>query len=266
MSSEFGFVVDPDVLPPAPQIEINAEIKCIYNDIADPQNIYLLPCTWENKLHELNDRLEEFYRKNCSKLTPVSPRENILGGIFAVEWRSDSSFYRGQILSVQKNCAKVLFIDYGNEDKVTYNKIFPLDKRLTGEPPLTIKCRLNGLDNQNFVSKWKQEYKTFFENLICAPQFGDCILCPRFVDRKELDSSVYRFEYCITLLANEYPPIDVSEEMTNLMFPKKCQEINSSELLQYKSRNPAGHSAILSDVSNHEMRIQTWQNIETNLF
>ena len=66
-----------------------------------------------------------------------------VGEIYAVKFTEDNVYYRGQIRKAEKNGRYfVHYIDYGNQEYVTIDRIGYLDKPLKDMKPALMRCKV----------------------------------------------------------------------------------------------------------------------------
>ncbi|XP_047672884.1 tudor domain-containing protein 1 isoform X3 [Tachysurus fulvidraco] len=80
-----------------------------------------------------------------------------IGEICAVKFSVDQNWYRGEIefVDLTLNTAKVLYIDFGNEEEVKFDQICPLSARIDAAPPCALQCCVAGVTA--ITSSWTAE-------------------------------------------------------------------------------------------------------------
>ncbi|XP_072523567.1 tudor domain-containing protein 1 [Salminus brasiliensis] len=70
-----------------------------------------------------------------------------IGELCAVKFSLDQNWYRGEVESVDLDrlTAKVLYIDFGNEEDVTFDQIRPLAESIDLAPPCALQCCVAGV-------------------------------------------------------------------------------------------------------------------------
>ncbi|XP_023862333.1 tudor domain-containing protein 1 isoform X5 [Salvelinus sp. IW2-2015] len=87
----------------------------------------------------------ELQKTNCGSLgTDYKPDT---GEVCAVKYSLDQNWYRGVVQSVAADDgnAKVLYIDFGNEEDVTLDRIKPLAASIEPIPPCALECSVAGI-------------------------------------------------------------------------------------------------------------------------
>ncbi|XP_058262771.1 tudor domain-containing protein 1 isoform X2 [Hemibagrus wyckioides] len=87
----------------------------------------------------------------------VSEYKPEIGEICAVKYSFDQNWYRGQIESVDLNhhTAKVLYIDFGNEEEVKFDQICPMSANIDAAPSCALQCCIAGVTA--IMSSWTGE-------------------------------------------------------------------------------------------------------------
>ena len=111
--------------------------------------------TYKNVIISYLDHFESFYIQfenfddEMKKMQPiidgcVQPLENREPGELCIaQYSVDKKYYRAKILEWDEKTAKVLFIDYGNDDNSDVNQITRMCDKLRDIPPLAINCSLD---------------------------------------------------------------------------------------------------------------------------
>ncbi|GIY84937.1 tudor domain-containing protein 1 [Caerostris extrusa] len=90
------------------------------------------------KLEEMQNGINNHYL-NASK-SSFKPK---IGTIVCAKYSMDNLFYRARIENVVDDNCKVIFIDYGNKETVSFSNIHPLDSKFMIHPPFGIECGLH---------------------------------------------------------------------------------------------------------------------------
>ncbi|XP_030060572.1 tudor domain-containing protein 1 [Microcaecilia unicolor] len=125
------------------------------HEFKDPTEFFMQMCSSEviECLGKLTLALKEKYMNLACSGEYLPVKEEIC----AAKYSQDQNWYRVLIqdVNVSQRKAQALYIDYGNEEDVEFNRIQPLHKELELFPPCAIKCCL-----ANIVSKhggWTRE-------------------------------------------------------------------------------------------------------------
>ncbi|XP_060794982.1 tudor domain-containing protein 1 [Neoarius graeffei] len=89
--------------------------------------------------------------------SPTSVYQPEIEEICAVKFSFDQNWYRGEIESVDldNHIARVLYIDFGNEESVSFNQIHPLSANIDAAPPCALRCCIAGVTA--ITSSWTGE-------------------------------------------------------------------------------------------------------------
>lgn len=87
----------------------------------------------------------------------------ILKGYICCRFSEDEQWYRADIIDVNKDEAKVRYIDYGNEDKVLKKSLMTLKPEFASLPPQAFKCYLFGISSAAGNSWSSQAIAAFSE-------------------------------------------------------------------------------------------------------
>jgi len=129
------------VEPPGPQLN---KFEVVVSHVNSPSSFWVhFKDSWENP--DLEDRLQFSIGElvNRNKLMPVDKQSVAKGEFYLVLWSEEGSqdmaFYRGKVLSLDRNGALVFFIDYGNSDVVKYEKIMEISEEMVRDYPNLVK-------------------------------------------------------------------------------------------------------------------------------
>lgn len=103
---------------------------------------------WATRMESEADltKIERILNKTVLREVHKSDDAVKLGGVYASRFHEDNMFYRCKVLSMVQGMAQIIFIDYGNIEKVQMKNLYVLpdlpDCKL---PPLAIECMLHGV-------------------------------------------------------------------------------------------------------------------------
>ncbi|XP_066520883.1 tudor domain-containing protein 1 [Hoplias malabaricus] len=106
-------------------------------------------------------------QKTYGSSLPAHYRPEV-GEICAVKFSLDQNWYRAEIESIDldHSTAKVLYIDFGNEEDVKFDKIQPLTENITPAPPCALHCCVAGV--KAVASSWTGECSIAVRQLVAA--------------------------------------------------------------------------------------------------
>ncbi|XP_060951274.1 tudor domain-containing protein 1 [Limanda limanda] len=123
---------------------MGTEIKASVVEFHSPGRFYLLSQTPElmEDLKVISVELQKTY--SCPSATTYVPCD---GEVCGVQFSSDLNWYRGlvQYLSPDQMTAKILYIDFGNEECVPVTRIRPLSANIQPFSPCAMECRIAGV-------------------------------------------------------------------------------------------------------------------------
>lgn len=99
---------------------------------------------------ELLDRVSELMRR-WEPFAPFLAKRPPPGQLVAAEFGKD--WYRAQVLQVSGDQATVLYVDYGNEERLPWSGLKELSEELLRIPHTAFKVRLEGFEDGSFSTK-----------------------------------------------------------------------------------------------------------------
>ena len=144
---------------PLPMIPTDDYVVGSVTDATGPQEFYM---------QILNKKIIPAFQKLCGKLEEYKELPPVTDTIYAGQLvcaisSADGSCYRARVTglpSVQQ--ARVLYVDYGNQETVPVNKIWPMKHELQLIPFMAIRCCLIDYENVKSVSESVvQQFTTF---------------------------------------------------------------------------------------------------------
>ncbi|XP_050402777.1 tudor domain-containing 6 [Patella vulgata] len=135
---------------------------------------YIQLVSEEEKLTQLSEKLQENYSESSNSL-----KETKIGSVCVAKFTDDDMWYRARVEVINDDDVTVRFVDYGNTDTVSVDRIKKSSKADVETPPLSYKCRLHGLN------VWTEETTNEFENAT-----ADRTLQVKFVSSEDAEFSV----------------------------------------------------------------------------
>uniref|UniRef100_A0A131Y945 Putative transcriptional coactivator n=1 Tax=Ixodes ricinus TaxID=34613 RepID=A0A131Y945_IXORI len=111
-------------------------------------SFYKSPSEFWLQLESSKDTLEsllEALHNHYSGQASVSGFEAKIGMYCVAFYAEDGHWYRARVLQVMSDHAKVIYIDFGNSDRVELQNLRPLDERFASLPAQAICCCIKGL-------------------------------------------------------------------------------------------------------------------------
>ncbi|XP_068610958.1 tudor domain-containing protein 1 [Brachionichthys hirsutus] len=127
-----------------PKIMNGTDIEASVVEIYSPGRFFLLPHIPETltNLQSMSLELEKIYK---SPSVPIYIP--CVGEVCAVQFSCDRNWYRGliQTLTTDQKMARILYIDFGNEENVPVGRIKPLSANIQPFCPFAMECRIAGV-------------------------------------------------------------------------------------------------------------------------
>ncbi|KAK5615952.1 hypothetical protein CRENBAI_019591 [Crenichthys baileyi] len=137
----------------ASKITDGADIQATVVEFTSPGRFFILPQNPE--VLEALQIISTELQKICSNPsgTAYLPCD---GEVCAVQFSCDKNWYRGLVQSLAADkTANILYIDFGNEEKVPFERIRPLPANIQQFCPCAMKCRIAGV--VPVVNEWSDE-------------------------------------------------------------------------------------------------------------
>ena len=134
-----------------PDFLTDTHIDVCVSYVASPAKFFLQLLESAAHLRELTAGMNEIYSK-------MKDSEEILlslnTGIFcAARFSEDGVWYRVRIVSLEEATARVMFVDYGNEETVQASDLKSLRVQFAAESCLAVQCTLDGLSSEAMQSR-----------------------------------------------------------------------------------------------------------------
>ncbi|KAK0163339.1 hypothetical protein PV327_007031 [Microctonus hyperodae] len=144
VSSTEKKVSTPILQIPPPNITLGAIKHCEIVYVTSPMEFYVQLCPDNEELNTVMTKIAEIYATGG---TVLSESDAKIGNGCIAQYSEDSTWYRAVIQSVESTGAIVRFIDYGNTELVTFDKIKVLQEEFTKLPTQAIGCKLLAVPN-----------------------------------------------------------------------------------------------------------------------
>ena len=186
------------------------------------------------------------HHKSISHSEPFAPRNGML---IAARFSQDNQWYRARVRRVSDvlKTAEVIFIDYGNEETVSYSDIRNLDDKFKTMPPQAIPAKLSFVNLLSIDHEYGQESLDRFKELCLGRNLVAKIdakepngtLHLRLLDPSDPDSAISA-EYCINadLVADGLALIDKKTSRYSNKYPG--MQATLQDALQSAKDNRAG--------------------------
>ena len=135
--------------------------KCQVTEVQSPSSFYIQYIDKENASNlSLLNKLQNIY----SDPSPYQDYQPEVGSFCCSQYFADKCWYRCKVISVTKQCVRLLYIDFGTVENVVRSRVYALDERFTKCPPLAIPCKLGGIVPT--LSEWTQECIKEFKSIV----------------------------------------------------------------------------------------------------
>ena len=129
---------------PERQLEVSSAHDVFVVSCDSPHSFICQLAAEAESLDTVTARLAQLYTSSSDKHLATVPVED---DIVAAQFSEDEQWYRGRVLSVQNGGQfEVVFIDYGNSEILSLDKMRQLDETLFAYPPLALECFLSGVE------------------------------------------------------------------------------------------------------------------------
>ncbi|KAL7301892.1 hypothetical protein TKK_0005492 [Trichogramma kaykai] len=124
---------------PSPNITVGAVKNCELIYYTDPSDFYVHLCPDNIELTPISRKIADIY-KNAQKHLKVA--DIIPDTQCVAQYSEDKNWYRAVIKSVSSNTATVHFVDYGNFEAVSFDKLQEIDPEIVKLPAQAVHCKL----------------------------------------------------------------------------------------------------------------------------
>nr|XP_014348096.1 PREDICTED: tudor domain-containing protein 1 isoform X6 [Latimeria chalumnae] len=148
------------------KFSINQTMDVIMCFICSPGEFYCQCSNAEDlyALNGMNNSLNEY----CCKLPPDDDFRPVKGEPCCAFFTSDGNWYRAMVKESFHGTVMVYFVDYGNVEEITVEKLRPIHPQFLKLPVQAIKCSLAGV--KPFNKEWTTEAMAHFRALTAGVQ------------------------------------------------------------------------------------------------
>ncbi|GAB6033485.1 hypothetical protein CHUAL_013370 [Chamberlinius hualienensis] len=143
------------------ECEIGEQIETVLTHIMSPSEFWVQKLADADQVGAISKELE----LSCFVVSDVSESERqlVIGDVYGVQFSLDNCWYRGQLLRETADGFEVLFIDFGNTEMVTRERVaFIETTNLANLPAFAIKCTL-----KSNVHSWPNDVIEMFKTEYC---------------------------------------------------------------------------------------------------
>ncbi|XP_050441642.1 uncharacterized protein LOC126846351 isoform X4 [Adelges cooleyi] len=170
-----------------------------------------------------------------------------VGEVYKVKSPSDNQFYRGKIISIDKNTSfEVFYIDFGNTENVKTSDIFELEVQFKEMIDLPVLVGIKVHPNTKITEKIKNLFSDLAdENIPLIIEFEDCVVNKvQYVRLKYLDSEEYVNDKVLDELKNQKNPFK-SGDICLLTHFQDFKNIYVSKAIKCSENNYDLHNIIM---------------------
>lgn len=151
-------------------------VRVFVSHIETPGLFYLhLGVKTQENLRKMMEDMQLMYKDSES-----TPKEVTVDGMYAVLNKKENKWYRGSVLEVDSNVAKVFFLDYGFVQNVEIENIKTLADHLHAEETFCHRCHLSDIEPAGGSKQWPTVSVETFKDLLPSG-------VPTYFIRKDLD-------------------------------------------------------------------------------
>ena len=135
--------------------------QCQVSEVNSPSSFYIQYVEQENISNFSTLKvLQEVY----ADASPYRNFEPSVGALCCAQYSVDKLWYRCKVLSLSKQAARLLYIDFGSVCNVLRSNVYQLDEQFTKFPPLAVHCTLDGVQPAT-ASGWSEEASGKFQEM-----------------------------------------------------------------------------------------------------
>ena len=155
-----------DIVVPAPEVPNKEYLLCVLSHIESPSEFYvhLTDESTSNPVDDISEQLAACYSKSQYPIVLPGNLHDLKNKFFAALYTSDENWYRVRVLDVFDDCKLLVqYVDYGNTETVSVDKLNYLRPELAEVPILAVKCSLSHIKPIDKV--WTVEHNFFFKSI-----------------------------------------------------------------------------------------------------
>ena len=131
--------------PPVPRIPANSNIDVCISFVETPGKFYVQLTESYTTLDRLTEGLQETYQNRSSRKERLPKPE--VGAFCCTQFSEDQVWYRARITALHGSESEVLYIDYGNSERVKNSDLLVLENQFAADPALAVPCTFEGLSS-----------------------------------------------------------------------------------------------------------------------
>uniref|UniRef100_A0A087XCB0 Tudor domain containing 15 n=1 Tax=Poecilia formosa TaxID=48698 RepID=A0A087XCB0_POEFO len=207
----------------AEEIQVGSFFMGYVEYVQDPNHFWI-------RTQKRNQELEEMMAKIGEHFSQVKMDEDVLlnlevGAMCCALYNEDFHFYRGVVTDILEHGAEILFIDYGNVEKVPHKLIKNIPKTFAGISPFAVCCTL--VNTFPLDDVWPSATCQFFRKAVSGKALLVHLIQTFVVDLFEMGSDKSITEALISSKLAEYIPCVPVEKKQDVL--DKARQLQRSE-------------------------------------
>ena len=163
-SEDTSAVADESTVDIKPQcLAVSSRVPMFVTHVESPVSFWCRPLSSFEQLDTIMATMADYYNEHLKPMSSVA-----MGATVAAQYSEDKSWYRAKVLNVENDNISVLFIDYGNGEVVTMDKIQPIEDQFLSLPAQAIHCSISGDTKRSYSSEVVDTFtETIYEQEGC---------------------------------------------------------------------------------------------------
>ncbi len=157
-----------DVAGPVPEVKlthlthsVGSRVEVGMAHVNSPSQFWMQTVQLTPNLEELMAKLASDYSQlNNAELRLSAPK---LGTFCVARYSEDDEWYRGEVVGMERSSVRIKFVDYGNGEWMTPDKIRQMRKEYTELPAQAFECSLDNI--RPIQEHWSEDISDKFEDL-----------------------------------------------------------------------------------------------------
>ena len=148
-----NLLTKPSPLPVTKNLHVGSKYEAYLADIFNPFDFVCQLSADSDTLEAITSILNQLYNSATSEKYAIT-NPPVAGELVCAQYTKDDQFYRAKVINVipESESYEIEFVDFGNVDTVSFDRLRCLDPQLVTHSPLAFKCGLFGLPEDHDVS------------------------------------------------------------------------------------------------------------------
>lgn len=235
----------------APDRKQKEEFKAVVTEVLGGGKFYVQAVA-DQKVASIQQQLASLNLKEAPVLGAFNPKK---GDIVLAQFSADNSWNRAMVVSAPRGVVQstkdrfeVFYIDYGNQEAVTYNQLRPLDASVSSAPGLAQLCQLAYLKVPTLEEDYGQEAAMLLsESTLNGPKEFRAVIEERDTSGGKVKGQGTGTILLVTLIDEE------SDTSVNAMMLKG----GLARLEKRRRWEPKDRQAVLDELEKHQTEART---------